>query len=390
MPSTTLILGGGFGGIRCANELRSLLPKEHRVVLIDSQTIFYFGVAKTWIAIGEAEPKQVMHSLVPLKKKGIEVEKATVTRIDAASRKVETDRGIFTGDYLVIALGADTNMGAIPGLASAAKTFYTLDGAIELRDVLAKFSGGDVVFLIPRTPFKCPPGPYEGAFLIYDLFKKRGVLDRSKLSFCTVEGSPMATAGPDIGKFIVEQLTKRNIAFNNLKRTVSVDAASRKVKFEDGSGIGYDLLIAVPPHEAPKVVRESGLTNASGWIPAEPMNLRVAAHENVYAIGDVAVVPLPGRFKPDMPLILPKAGTLADREAEVVAKHIAASVLGKSTDSTFDGKGFCYIETGDMHAVRGEGSFFELPNPTMQRRIPDMTQFQEKKAWVENWLKENL
>ncbi len=388
--TSTVILGAGFGGIVAANTLRSLVPKSHRITMVDSSAAFTFGLEKTWVAIGEATSRSAVHSLVPLEARGIDVLRATVTSIDARARKVITTRGELLADYLVIALGADTNMAAIPGLERAAHTFYTLEGAIAMRDAMERFAGGDVVLLIPRSPFKCPPGPYEGMFLIHDYFKRRGLADKCKFRVYTVEGSPMATAGPDIGKFVVEELGARGIEFHPQRKAVSVDHVQKTIRFEEGPSARFDLLIAIPPHEAPKVVKDAGLTNASGWIPADPKNLAVSGYQNVYAIGDVAVVQLPGRFKPESPLVLPKAGIFAAAHGRVAARHIAAKILGKKSGEEFDGKGFCYIEMGDMHAVKGEGFFFNLPHPVMARRVPDMTQYQEKKAWVEGWLRENL
>lgn len=388
--ATTLILGAGFGGITCANALRSLLGREHRVVLVDKAASFHFGATKPWVAIGSASARQVTHSLVNLHRRGIELAKAEVRSIDPSKRSVETSKGPFEGDYLVVALGADYAMWSIPGLAEAAYSFYSLEEAIRLHNELPKFSAGRFLLLVPRAPFKCPPAPYEAAFLFHDHFKRKGLLSNIEMSVITVEGRPMATAGPDIGDFVMEELKARRIAYQTLKRTARVDAASKSVHFEDGSTADYDFLVAVPPHVAPGPVRNSGLTYASGWIPADPRTCRVAGHRGLFAIGDVAVLPLPGRFKPDAPLVLPKAGTLAAGQAQTVAKLIAAEVLGRSEPAEFDGKGFCYIEMGDMHAVKGEGEFFAMPAPTMKRRVPDMAQYDAKKAWMADWVRENL
>jgi len=390
--TATLILGGGFGGIVTANRLRELLPAEHKIILMDRVGSFHLGATKTWVMLGERTPQQASRPLNSLKQRGIEVLRREVERIDAAKREVVTKQGILRADYLVIALGADYNMDAVEGLAQAAQTFYTMDGAVQLHDTLKEFRGGDLVLLIPRGPFKCPPAPYEGAMLLHHYFHKRGLLDKTRLSFYTVEGRPMATAGPEMGQFIQEELARRNIAYHPQKRTKSVDPAKRTVIFEDGGEARYDLLIAIPPHEAPRAVRESGLTNPSGWIPADPKTLKITSGDTdrVFAIGDVTVIPLPGRFKPDTPLVLPKAGVFAERQGRVVAAQIAARILGKEPAEVFDGTGFCYIEMGDRHAVRGDGFFYELPHPTMSRRVPSMTQFEEKQAWAQSWVKTNL
>jgi sulfide:quinone oxidoreductase len=390
MGATTVILGAGFGGIVCANQLRRLLPPEHRIVLIDKGSTFSFGAAKTWVAIGGKKVSEIQSPLEPLKRRGIDLVQAEILSLDPKSRSVETSSGSFTGDHLVVALGADMDMGAIPGLKESAHSFYTLDGAVRLSKVLPDFKAGKLLVLVPRIPFKCPPGPYEGAMLLHDYLTHRGLRKNVQLSIATTEPRPMGTAGPAVGDFVMAELRARDIAYLTQKKTVSVDPASKVVNFEDGSSAAFDLLIAVDPHVAPKVVVESGLAKPGAWIPADPKTLSVAGIDGVWAIGDVASVPLPGRFKPDIPLVLPKAGVMADSQGRVVAHHIAAKVLGKPTDEVFNGKGFCFLETGDMHAVKGDGDFFRMPNPTMQTRVPDMTQYEDKKRWMSDWIKENL
>jgi len=195
----------------------------------------------------------------------------------------------------------------------------------------------------------------------------------------------MATAGPEMGQYIREELARRRIGFHPQKATARVDGAAQRVVFEDGSEARYDLLIAIPPHEAPAVVRDAELTNQSGWIPVEARTLRASAPPEageVYAIGDVTAVPLPGRHRPDIALSLPKAGVFAEAHGRVVAHQIAAKILARAPSESFDGRGYCYLETGGGRAVKADGSFFELPHPVMEKRSPDEAQLRDKLDWV--------
>lgn len=386
--ATTLILGGGFGGIAAANELRRLLPTEHEIVVVDKSPTFVVGAGKSWVMLSERTPQSVSQRRAALFRDGVRFVEGTVSEIDVSNRSVTTDKTKLLWDYLVVALGADLNVSAVPGL-EAAHTFYTLEGAERLRGEIDRFRGGDCLILIPSTPFKCPPAPYEAAMMLHHEFDKRAV-SNVRLAIYTVEGSPMATAGPEMGHAIRTELESRGIEFHPQKKTKSVDSSSRRVVFEDGSEAPFTLLIAIPPHEAPKVVRDAGLTNDAGWIPVDPQALYVeSAGEdgNVYAIGDVATIRLPGRFKPDVPLALPKAGVLADAQGRIVARRIGARVLGKTPSDVFDGKGHCYLEVGGERAVKAEGAFFALPHPLMQPGVPDEAQFREKVNWVVHSLK---
>lgn len=383
--TTTLILGGGFGGISAANSLRRLLPSEHGVVVVDKFSHFHVGAGNTWIMLGKRTYEQISQSRAALLAPGVRLVEASILGLDLSNRSVSMEKESLHWDYLVIALGADLDLAKVPGLAEAAHTFYTVEGAQRLSAVLERFPGGDIAILIPKVPFKCPPAPYEAAMLLHQAFESRSLADRVRLAIYTTEGAPMSTAGPAMGQYIKDELARRAIGFHPQKTTARVDGPAQRVVFEDGSEARYDLLIAIPPHEAPKIVRDAQLTNQSGWIPVDPQTLRVKTRPEVgelYAVGDVTTVPLPGRFKPDVALSLPKAGVFAEAHGRVVAHQIAAKILSRAASETFDGKGYCYLETGGERAVRGDGSFFELPHPLMEKRSADEAQFRDKLDWV--------
>jgi sulfide:quinone oxidoreductase len=382
---TTVILGGGFGGIAAANTLRRLAPKDHAIVVVDRAPRFHVGAGKTWIMLAERTFEDISQNRTALLEPGVRFLQLDATAIDLAHRKVATRAETLAWDYLVIALGADVNEAGVPGLAEAAHTFYTVAGAERLRPVLAGFAGGEIAIVIPQTPFKCPPAPYEAALLLHHAFERRGLAAQARIAIYSVEGAPMATAGPEMGNHIKAELAQRGIAFHPQKRLVRADGGARRLAFADGTEAGYDLLIAVPPHEAPQVVRDAGLVNASGWIPVDPQTLEVKSADTggrVYAAGDVAVVPLPGRYKPDVALVLPKAGVFAAQHGEIVAHQIAARLKGAAPEAVFGGVGYCYLETGGGRAVKADGAFFALPHPVMTRQPPDEAQMRDKLDWV--------
>ena len=383
--TTTLILGGGFGGISTANALRRLLAPEHEIRVIDKVSHFHVGAGKTWIMLGERTYAEISRLRTALLEPGVGFVQESVLGLDLPQRTVSIESETLHWDHLVIALGADVNPAKVAGLAEAAHTFYTVEGAQRLKVALNRFSGGDLALLIPKVPFKCPPAPYEAAMLLHQAFARRGLEGKARIAIYTAEGAPMATAGPEMGQYIKGELAQRGIGFYPQKTTARVDGAAQRVVFEDDSEARYDLLIAVPPHEAPQVLRDAQLTNQSGWIPVDPLTLRVKSLPepgDVYAVGDVTTVPLPGRYKPDVALSLPKAGVFAEAHGRVVAQQIAAKIMGQAPGERFDGQGFCYLETGGDRAVKADGAFFALPHPVMQKRLPDATQFRDKLEWV--------
>ncbi len=374
MQSTTIVvLGGGIGGMVAANEIRRQLPAAHRVVLVERNAQHAFAPSFLWLMTGDREPDQIRRPLAGLLRRGVELIHAEIASIDPVLRKVRTSATEIAYDHLVVALGADLAPDAIPGLAGASHTFFTFDGSVRLRDALQSFSGGRIAVVVSAMPYKCPGAPHEGAMLIADYFRRRGLSAKVEIHLFTPEPQPMPVAGPQLGEAVRGMLQSKGVEFHPLHKLGAVDPGARQMTFDNGSRFAYDLLVAVPPHRAPKAVVEAGLTNQAGWIPVDPHTLSTA-QEGVYAVGDVTAIPIPGRWKPDVPLMLPKAGVFAHAQAEVVAQRIVAKIVGRPSQAEFCGDGYCMLEAGEDLAGFAFGNFFAEPAPRVQLR-------QVGKAW---------
>ncbi len=372
---TILVLGGGIGGIAAAGALRRLCAPEHRVVVIERNAKFSLRMANLWLMTGERQrPEEGERDLSRLAERGIRWVQAEIERIDPAAKTVKTSAGALTGDYLVIALGAERHPEAVPGFAEAALDLYEASGTLRIHQALETFAGGRVVVMVARTPFSCPSAPYEAAFLIDSVLRRRGVRERSEIAVYTPEDLPMPVAGNEVGKELVRMLRERGIEFHAEQIVMKVDPATRTARFEL-EDTKFDLLIGVPPHRAPEVLRAAKLTDASGWVPVDANSLRTR-HAGVYAIGDDTSIRLP------IGMFLPKAGVFADEEARVVAENIAAEIAGKADVSRFNGHGFCYIEVGDDLAAYGAGNFYGVPAPTVSLEPPS-ARFREAKHETE-------
>lgn len=365
--ATIVILGGGVGGLVAANELRWQLPPDHRVVLIDKNATHAFAPSFLWVMTGDRAPAQATRDLRRLVRPGVEVMLAEARGIDLAGRRVETDAAAVSYDYLIVAVGAELAPGAVPGLADAAHTFFTLDGAARLHAALEAFTGGTVAVVVGALPYKCPGAPHEGAMLVADYLRRRGRRAHVDMHLFTPESQPMPVAGPALGEAVREMLDAREIAFHPLHKLTRVNAAGRELLFEGREPVRYDLLVAVPPHRSPEIVRRAGLANETGWVPTDRATL-ATRHENVYAIGDVTILPIPGRWKPDVPLVLPKAGVFAHAQARVVARRLAGEITRRPAGDTFCGDGFCMLEAGERLAGFAFGDFFAEPSPRVQIR----------------------
>lgn len=362
-----------MGGMIAANEVRRLLPEGHRVVLVEKNAEHAFAPSFLWLMTGDREPHQIRRPLAGLLRRGVELVQAEVHGIDPVRRKVRTGGAEIGYDHLIVALGADLAPETISGLAEAAETFYTLDGAARLRDRLNAFTGGRIAVVVAAMPYKCPGAPHEGAMLIADHFRRRGLSSKVEIHLYTPEPQPMPVAGPQLGDAVRDMLRSKGIEFHPLHKLSAVDGDVRELAFENGTRCGYDLLATIPPHRAPKAVVESGLTNQAGWIPVDARTLRTS-HDGVYAIGDITAIPIPGRWKPETPLMLPKAGVFAHAQAEVVAQRVVSEITGRSCDASFCGDGYCMLEAGEDLAGFASGNFFAEPAPQIQLR-------QIGKAW---------
>ncbi|MCX7148254.1 MAG: FAD/NAD(P)-binding oxidoreductase [Rhodocyclales bacterium] len=377
MDKTALILGAGIGGIVAAETLRKLLPPEHRVVVVERERNHVFAPSLLWHMTGDNDAAAFTRPLSALSSKGIELVTGELTRIDPATLSVDVGGKTLTGDAMVVALGADYAPEAIPGLAEAGHNLYTLEGAQEIRDALDTFEGGRIVVLTAAPAYKCPAAPYEAAMLVDAWCKKRRLRQETTVTVYAAEPAPMLVTGPVVGAQVTGMLEKKGIPYFPTHQVTKVEAG--KLHFANGAVAAFDLLLYVPPHRAPAVVKASGLCAESGWIAVNRETLETQ-FPAVYAIGDVTSIPL------KMGRPLPKAGVFANGQARVVAKNIARAWTGQGEAASFDGHGMCFLETGGGMAGVGSGNFYAEPTPDVRMRYPNPIWHLGKVLYEKYWL----
>ncbi len=361
MAESILILGGGIGGVVAANALRSRLSRDHRIVVVDREPAFTLAASFLWVMSGDRTPAQVSRPLDRLQRKGIEVVRGEVERVDPERREAVVGGKTLQGDRLIVTLGAEFALDAIPGLADAGHTFCTLDGATRLRAALEQFRAGRVVVLTAAPAYKCPAAPYEAAMLLEADFRRRGVRKAVELSVYSAEPGPMGVAGPEVSAAVRGMVERKGIAYHPDHQIARVQG--RRIEFTNGASAEFDLLVYVPPIRPPRALAGSGLVDESGWVRVDRQTM-ATRFPGVYALGDVTMIPL-SIGKP-----LPRAGVFAHNQAEVVARNIAREVGGKGHVARFDGHGSCFIETGGGKAGYGAGDFYGEPRPAVKVRRP--------------------
>jgi len=350
------VLGAGFGGMELCTILSESLGHEVEVTLIDQSDSFVFGFSKLDVMFGHATLDSVRLPYSRFVKPGVRLLRETVTAIDPATRRVTTDAGTHDADYLVVALGADYDIAATPGLGDAAE-FYSVAGANRLRDTLPTFSKGRVLIGVCGAPYKCPPAPSECALMMHDYLLTRGLREQCSITMVLPLPSPVPPS-PETSKALIAAFAERDIVFMPNRRVASVDARRRVAALDDGSELPYDLFLGVPRHRAPAVVEASGMAEG-GWVPVNPRTLETR-FANVYAIGDIANTGTP------------KAGVFAEGAAKAVAASLLAHIRGTGEGSLYGGAGSCYIEFGGGRIGRVDVDFFSGPKPTGTYYEPDV------------------
>jgi len=372
-----LILGGGFGGLACANRLRAELPPAHDITLIDRRERFTIGAAKLWHIVGLRDLETSSRPLARLETKGIRFVQADIASFDPAVRTVETTQGTFAADFLVVALGAAFAPKQVEPLKPPAFNLYDPRAMPDIGFALAGLSEGRIVVCVMGVPYKCPPAPYEAAFLIDEHLRETGRRDAIELDVYTVQPSPLPVAGEEASARVSAALAERGIGLHADHKGAVVDVPNRVARFEDGAEAPFDVLLGVPAHVPPPVIAQSALAGPKGWIEPDRATL-ATAFDHVYAMGDsVAIYNAVGE--------VPKAGVFAEAEGLVVADQILAAIDGR-TPATFDGHGYCFLEFAGGRAAKVEGDFLADPKPAVVFTEPDTATFEAKQRFVDERL----
>jgi len=370
-PVQVVILGGGFGGLAAAHRLRARLGERAAITLVDRRDWFMMGLRILWTVAGRATRAGGTRSLTAVRGHGIRYVQDQVQGIDMDRKTVTTSGGTLVYDALVVALGAELRPDLVPGYRAEGSNLYDPEQAEAIAARVASVTSGRVGIGILGVPYKCPPAPYEAAFLIDDLLRARGVRDRVALEVFTPQPSSLPVAGPAACAAVEGRLAERGIAFLPGRKVVAVEGG--EVVFERDRR-AYDLLIGVPPHRAPASVKASGLTTGE-WVRLADLATCETAAPGVFAVGDVTEVPLANG------MMLPKAGVFAEAQGLAAADAIADRLAGVGAGARFDGVGHCFVEVGGEMATAVRGRFLETPEPVIDIAEPSARTLEEKRAF---------
>ena len=371
-----LILGGGFGGIAAAHRLKQRLGKNVEVILVDRRPYFMVGFRKSWALIGESQLEVGQKPIDSLSRIGVDVKQATIETIQPQEKSATVNGETIQADALVVALGAELVPSAVPGFAEHAYNVYDPNEIPRAEKALNEFKGGRLVIGIFGAPYKCPPAPLEMAMLIQEKFKKNSV--QATIEVFTPQPVTLPILSQASCDAVDGRLLEKGIRTYGHHKALSIEPG--EVVFEKRR-IGFDLLLGVPPHRAPTVIRESGLTGESGWIEINPRTCETS-FEGVYAVGDSTQVVLANKKT------LPKAGLFAELMGETVAERLADIFEGRGPTAQFSGQGGCYFEVGNGEAMMIKGNFLAEPAPSVELTESSRAFYDEKIRFeTERWAK---
>jgi len=362
-----VILGAGFAGLELASRLADSAG-EIRVTLIDQNDAFTFGFSKLDILFGRADAAEVRIPYRTLAKPGVEFRQERITAIDPAARRVTTDQGSYDADILAVALGAEYDVAATPGFAEGGFEYYSIAGAERMRDeALPTFRGGTILIGVLGQPYKCPPAPFEGAFLLHDQLVERAIRDDTEIRVIAPMAAPVPIT-PEVSQRFLDELAAREIEYLAQKRVVELDVPSKEAVLESGERLHYDLFVGIPIHRVPAVVAESGLAE-NGWVTVDRDTL-LTPFPDVYGVGDCVAIPMA------------KAGVFAENAAGVAADGIVARLRGEELGRRYEGEGNCYLEFGSGRVAQVQANFLGGPSPTATVVGPSEELAADKKAFA--------
>ncbi len=345
---TVLILGAGFAGLELATRLSEEVPQELDVTIVDSSDTFVFGFSKLDVMFGRASLTEVRLPYARLNKPSVRFAQETVTSIDPERRRVTTNASEYEPDILVVALGADVDPAATPGLEQEGSEYYSVSGAEKVSRLLPSFPGGDVIIGVLGPFFKCPAAPFETAVMMHDFLERRNLRSSSTIKVVSPMPRPIPISA-EASEGILNALRERDIGWWPETKFTRLDPGAKVATLADGRSEPYDLFLGVPVHRAPRVVEESALVEG-GWIPVDPATF-ATRFDNVYAIGDVTSAPVP------------RVGAIAEGEARTVADVLIHQVRGGDAPAPYAGIATCYIEMGGAKVARFEANFLSGPTP---------------------------
>lgn len=367
-----LIIGAGTGGIMVASRLKTIRANVD-ITIVDPADTHWYQPAWTLVGAGTYDMKKTSKPIADLIPKGVKWVKDEVTGFKPDENKITMKTsGDLEYDYLVVSPGLVMDTSLIEGLTEALGHGVVCSNYTDPEhtwEVLRNFKGGNAIFTQPTTPIKCGGAPQKIAYLAADYIRKKGLADKTNLSFITP--GTVIFGVPQVAETLHKVLDRYKMDFKTYYAPVKIDGPNRKITFKnikpkDGGSednrpdewtMDFDLLHLAPPQTAPKFVKESVLANETGWLDVDINSLQHTKYKNIFGLGDVAAVPTA------------KTGAAIRKQMPVVIDNILNLIKNNALGNmSYQGYSSCPLVTGYGKMVLAEFNYKNefTPDPMLK------------------------
>ena len=334
-----LILGAGTAGTIMANKLRKVLDREEwNITIIDKHKTHYYQPGFLFIPFGIYTRQDVVKPKSDFIPPGVNMLYQEIDSVDPENHHVVLTNGkALDYDFLIIATGTKLSPEETPGMKDKLWhkeifDFYTVEGALALREFFRTWEGGKLVLAITEMPFKCPVAPIEFVCLAEAFFTEKGIRDKVDITFVT----PLAGAftKPVATRMLSELMKEKDIHIIPDFYIEHIDNDNKKLVSYDEKEVPFDVLTIVPMNTGADFIAKSGLGDDMNFVPVNKHTLQHETYRNIFVLGDAAALPTS------------KAGSVAHFSSEILFQNILNAMENRPLTAHFDGHSNCYIETG--------------------------------------------
>ena len=332
-----VVVGGGFGGVTAVRHLERITPAHVEITLVSSENFFVLTPLLFEACSGRLELRHCAQPIRAALRRSRFIE-ATVNAVDVERQVVRAvaadgDRYDLPYDHLVVALGASTNEGLIPG-SSNAFTFKTMADALVLRNhLIEQFERADASSDARKRSVCLTVVVIGGGLVGVELLGELSAFAEDVLRFYPrIRRDEIRFHLFEAGTRILPEIDERlaDVAMRVLQRRGANIRASTPVRSIEAGRV----------HAADQTIEAATIVLAAGIVPsaiahaisvmhdergriAVDATMRSRSHPHVWALGDAAAIPGPdGRPYPAL-------AQHAVREGKQIARNVKAVIEGR-------------------------------------------------------------